>query len=98
MEARSVALPLMHGADLTQEERLQPAAQMTIFYGGRVLVVLDDVPADKAAGLLQLIAAAVPGAGPKTPVARKASLRMQRFMEKRKARIAARGAVPQAGQ
>jgi jasmonate ZIM domain-containing protein len=37
---------------LTQKEQ-QPAAQMTIFYGGRVLV-LDDVPADKAAGLLQL--------------------------------------------
>jgi jasmonate ZIM domain-containing protein len=53
-EARSVALPLLPGADLTQKEQ-QPAAQMTIFYGGRVLVlVLDDVPADKAAGLLQL--------------------------------------------
>jgi jasmonate ZIM domain-containing protein len=92
MEARSVALPLMPGADLTQEEeRLQPAAQMTIFYGGGRVLVLDDVPADKAAGLLQLITAVVPlGPGAKTEVARKASL--QWFMEKRKNRAAARAA------
>ncbi|MBO8831361.1 protein TIFY, partial [Staphylococcus aureus] len=35
----------------------QAAQMMTIVYGGRVLV-LDDVPADKAAGLLRLAAAA----------------------------------------
>jgi jasmonate ZIM domain-containing protein len=52
------------------------------------VLVLDDVPADKAAGLLQLVAAAVPGPGAKTEVARKASL--HRFMEKRKKRAAAR--------
>jgi hypothetical protein len=40
----------MPGADLTQEEeRLQPAAQMTIFYGGGRVLVLDDVSADKVA-------------------------------------------------
>ncbi|KAF8723326.1 hypothetical protein HU200_021848 [Digitaria exilis] len=83
-------LPLMPGADV------EDPAQMTIVYGGRV-VVLDDVPADKAAGLLRLAAAAateaVSGQGSPAadlPVARKASL--QRFMEKRKVRAAARGA------
>ncbi|GJN20489.1 hypothetical protein PR202_gb07873 [Eleusine coracana subsp. coracana] len=99
--AAMVTLPLMPGADVstttttTQEEPGPPAtscashSQMTIIYGGHV-VVLDHVPADKAAGLLQL-AAAARGAKPKMadlPVAKKASL--QRFMEKRKGRVAAR--------
>ncbi|GJN20492.1 hypothetical protein PR202_gb07876 [Eleusine coracana subsp. coracana] len=99
-EARSkkamVALPLMPGADVstttTQEEQESelPAtscasqSQMTIVYGGRVLV-LDDVPADKAAGLVQIAAAAAD-----LPMAGKASL--QRFMEKRRSRVAARAA------
>lgn len=59
------------------------------------MVVLDDVPADKAAELLRLAAAAQGGA-PRVlrnddllPMARKASLRQ--FMEKRKDRVAARG-------
>uniref|UniRef100_A0ACD5XC00 Uncharacterized protein n=1 Tax=Avena sativa TaxID=4498 RepID=A0ACD5XC00_AVESA len=98
-EARSaatVALPLMPGADVSvQEEHALAAAahaQMTIFYGGRVLV-LEEVPADMAAELLRVAAAA--GAAPRAsgecdlPMARKASL--QRFMEKRKGRVAARG-------
>ncbi|CAN6299558.1 unnamed protein product [Urochloa humidicola] len=88
-------LPLMPGADVDGREDAAPPlpAQMTIVYGERVLV-LDAVPADKAAGLLRLAAAAA--AEPQTgaaadlllPVARKASL--QRFMEKRKVRVAAR--------
>jgi jasmonate ZIM domain-containing protein len=71
-------------------------AQMTIFYGGRVLV-LDEVPADRASELVR-VAAAAAGAAPRAsgvaadrdlPMARKASL--QRFMEKRKGRASARG-------
>jgi jasmonate ZIM domain-containing protein len=91
-------LPLMPGADLsTAEADAGPspgAQQLTISYGGRV-VVLDDVPADRAAELLRLAAAAQQGAAPwvlrkdDLPMARKASLRQ--FMEKRKGRVAARG-------
>ncbi|GJM84491.1 hypothetical protein PR202_ga00168 [Eleusine coracana subsp. coracana] len=101
--AAMVTLPLMPGADVssttTQEETGPPAtscashSQMTIIYGGQV-VVLDHVPADKAAGLLQL-AAAARGAKPKMadlPMAKKASL--QRFMEKRRGRVAARATTP----
>ncbi|KAK3153615.1 hypothetical protein QOZ80_2BG0178300 [Eleusine coracana subsp. coracana] len=101
-EARSptmVVLPLMPGADVstTTQEELEPAscaskAQMTIFYGGQV-VVLDDVPANRAAEVLQFAAAAkeavLPAAGNDLlPIARKTSL--QRFMEKRRVRVAAR--------
>ncbi|CAD6212507.1 unnamed protein product [Miscanthus lutarioriparius] len=98
-------LPLMPGADLstTQEEEPQPRGggsgaereQLTISYGARV-VVLDDVPADKAAALLRLAAAAQQSAAPRVlrnddllPMARNASLRQ--FMEKRKGRVAKRG-------
>ncbi|CAL4933207.1 unnamed protein product [Urochloa decumbens] len=95
-------LPLMPGADVDGGEDPAAAgaatlpAQMTIVYGERVLV-LDAVPADRAAGLLRLATAAA-AEHPRTgacaadllPVARKASL--QRFMEKRKVRAAARGA------
>jgi len=86
-------LPLMPGADLsTAEADAGPAPgaqQLTISYGGRV-VVLDDVPADRAAELLRL-AAAAPRVLRKDdlPMARKASLRQ--FMEKRKGRVAKRG-------
>ncbi|KAF7100576.1 hypothetical protein CFC21_102071 [Triticum aestivum] len=100
-EARPVVLPLMPGAEVPaqDEHAAGPApanAQMTIFYGGQVLV-LDEVPDDRAAELLRV--AAVSGA-PRgnseaadgdLPMARKASL--QRFMQKRKGRLAAR-AVP----
>ncbi|KAG8091325.1 hypothetical protein GUJ93_ZPchr0012g19988 [Zizania palustris] len=108
-------LPLMPGADVvtaTDEQEGADAsgraggAQLTIFYGGRMLV-LNQFPADRAAALLRL-AAAARGASPSgtsgdkasvadassgstvdLPVARKASL--QRFMEKRKGRVAGRG-------
>ncbi|XP_037467050.1 protein TIFY 11e-like [Triticum dicoccoides] len=100
-EARPVVLPLMPGAEVPaqDEHAAGPApanAQMTIFYGGQVLV-LDEVPDDRAAELLRV--AAVSGA-PRgnseaadgdLPMARKASL--QRFMQKRKGSLAAR-AVP----
>ncbi|XP_062200808.1 protein TIFY 11e-like [Phragmites australis] len=106
-EARPPAvLPLMPGADVSVQEEQEarpepaPAPQLTILYGGLVLV-LDEVPADRAAELLRLAAAAqggararhgqvVPVAEDDLPMARKASL--QRFMEKRKGRVAARGA------
>ncbi|KAM3208646.1 hypothetical protein ACQJBY_063377 [Aegilops geniculata] len=91
----------MPGAEVPaqDEHAVGPApehAQMTIFYGGQVLV-LDEVQADRAAELLRV--AAVSGtqqgsceaADGNLPMARKASL--QRFMEKRKGRLAAR-AVP----
>ncbi|CAN6318604.1 unnamed protein product [Urochloa humidicola] len=90
-------LPLMPGADVEDPAAAGAAlpAQMTIVYGDRV-VVLDAVPADKAACLLRLAAAAAAAEEPPRtsaaadlPVARKASL--QRFMEKRKVRAAARG-------
>jgi jasmonate ZIM domain-containing protein len=94
-------LPLMPGADVTTAEsgekaEAEPApSQLTIFYGGQVLV-LDDVPADKAASLLHAAAEAARVANNTVgliaatdlPVARKASL--QRFMEKRRARAARR--------
>ena len=52
------SLPLMPGADVDQEEEPETAAaQLTIVYGGRALV-LDDVTADKAADLLRFAAAA----------------------------------------
>jgi jasmonate ZIM domain-containing protein len=92
----------MPGAEVSsvQDEHAPAAAahaQMTIFYGGRVLV-LEEVPADMASELLR-VAAAAAGAAPRAsgvaadrdlPMARKASL--QRFMEKRKGRASARGA------
>ncbi|CAN6283082.1 unnamed protein product [Urochloa humidicola] len=92
-------LPLMPGADVDGGEDLAAAgaalpAQMTIVYGEKVLV-LHGVPADTAACLLRLAAAAAAAAEPPRtsaaadlPVARKASL--QRFMEKRMVRAAAR--------
>ncbi|XP_048543280.1 protein TIFY 11e-like [Triticum urartu] len=97
--AATVVLPLMPGAEvpaLQDDHEAGPApasAQMTIFYSGQVLV-LDEVPADRAAELLR--AAAVSGtprgscaaADGDLPMARKASL--QRFMEKRKGRLVAR--------
>ncbi|CAN6172416.1 unnamed protein product [Urochloa humidicola] len=119
LAARPVAvpvrpLPLMPGADVPEEQEQGEAgpapAHLTIVYGGRVLAVVDDVPADKAATLLRLASSAARGgittvveqqpsgaaccwriaAAADVPVARKASL--QRFMEKRKGRAAARGA------
>ncbi|CAN6299557.1 unnamed protein product [Urochloa humidicola] len=113
VETRPVAvLPLMPGADVSSAHEIEseaetagpapaPAAQqLTICYGSHV-VVLDDVPADRATELLRLAAAqgVAPRAPPAAaaadlllPVARKASL--QRFMEKRRGRAAAARAAP----
>uniref|UniRef100_A0A453RA46 Protein TIFY n=4 Tax=Triticinae TaxID=1648030 RepID=A0A453RA46_AEGTS len=99
--AATVVLPLMPGAEVPAQDDHEagpaPAnAQMTIFYGGQVLV-LDEVPADRAAELLRVAAvsgtprASCEAADGDLPMARKASL--QRFMKKRKGRLAAR-AVP----
>ena len=94
--AATVVLPLMPGAEVPDQDEHAagppPAnAQMTILYGGQVLV-LDEVPDDRAAELLRVAAAAGTTRGNgDLPMARKASL--QRFMEKRKGRVAAR-AVP----
>ncbi|CAN6288296.1 unnamed protein product [Urochloa humidicola] len=96
-EARPVAvvLPLMPGADVPAHEEAEagpaPAGKLTICYGGQV-VVLDGVPADRAAELLRLAAAQGAAANDLLPVARKASL--QRFMEKRRGRAAAARAAP----
>ncbi|KAI4975827.1 hypothetical protein ZWY2020_049434 [Hordeum vulgare] len=90
-EARPVVLPLMPGAEVPaqDEHAVGPApqhAQMTIFYGGQVLV-LDEVPADRAAEVLRVAAVSGrPRGDGDLPMARKASL--QRFMEKRKGRRA----------
>ena len=95
-EARPVVLPLMPGAEVPAEDEraagpAPASAHMTIFYGGQVLL-LDEVPDDRAAELLRVAAAAGGARGDgDLPMARKASL--QRFMEKRKGRLAAR-AVP----
>ncbi|EAZ15951.1 hypothetical protein OsJ_31397 [Oryza sativa Japonica Group] len=65
-------------------------APLTIFYDGR-MVVVDDVPVEKAAELMRLAGSACSppqpahaAALPEMPIARKASL--QRFLQKRKHR------------
>ncbi|WVZ58776.1 hypothetical protein U9M48_009007 [Paspalum notatum var. saurae] len=96
----SPTMLLMPGADVVREEEEKetaqaeaaPAHQLTIMYGGRVLV-FDDVAADTAAKLMRVAVAARRDTPPHglpadLQVARKASL--QRLMEKRRDRLAAR--------
>uniref|UniRef100_A0A0D9XJA5 Protein TIFY n=1 Tax=Leersia perrieri TaxID=77586 RepID=A0A0D9XJA5_9ORYZ len=89
---------LMPGADVAPDvvtEEEQAAAQLTIMYGGRV-VVFDGFPAESVAELVRAAArkeeeeddvARRVAADLLLPVARKGSL--QRFMEKRRGRLAA---------
>lgn len=84
--------PAGPAAAQAQEMIASAPQQLTIFYGGRV-VVLDACPPDKAAELIRLAVAAAQGPQPPEqalvdmPIARKASLR--RFLAKRKDRSSA---------
>uniref|UniRef100_A0A0D9Z2Z3 Protein TIFY n=1 Tax=Oryza glumipatula TaxID=40148 RepID=A0A0D9Z2Z3_9ORYZ len=93
--------------DTQERKEITEKAQLTIFYGGSV-VVFDDFPAEKAGELMKLAgsrdstaAAAVSDAGaaagqpclPDMPIARKVSL--QRFLEKRKNRIVVAEPLPE---
>ncbi|GJN30470.1 hypothetical protein PR202_gb18779 [Eleusine coracana subsp. coracana] len=92
-----------------EEETEQRRAPLTIFYGGR-MVVFHDFPADKAQEIMKaatsscnVVAVSPPTpatAGqpclPDMPIARKASL--QRFLAKRKNRLATEGPDPAATQ
>ncbi|CAL4933224.1 unnamed protein product [Urochloa decumbens] len=86
---------LMPGTDVVAREETAAAAtpepapaQMTIMYGGRVLV-FDGVPAGRAAEVIRA------AARQDLQVARKASL--QRLLEKRRERLAARAPYPPGG-
>ncbi|KAF0892761.1 hypothetical protein E2562_017724 [Oryza meyeriana var. granulata] len=103
LAAAASTMLLMPGAnvmpDVREEEEAgcgaaRRAQQLTIMYGGRVMV-FDDFPAESAAELVRVAAGAgqddvqhgCSGLAADLPVARKASL--QRFMEKRRARLGA---------
>ncbi|CAL4916493.1 unnamed protein product [Urochloa decumbens] len=93
--AASSTMLLMPGADVAPDdvvvrEEEASKAQLTIMYGGGVLV-FDGVPADRAAALVRVAAVQQDVRGgmlADVPVERKASLR--RFMEKRRERLHAR--------
>ncbi|RLN42436.1 uncharacterized protein C2845_PM01G43860 [Panicum miliaceum] len=101
--AARATMPLMLGADVVVGEETSAAAatpsapaQLTITYGGRVLV-FDDVQARTVAEMVRVAARqGVPGGPPADPqVARKASS-LQRLMEKRRDRHRLRARLPYA--
>jgi jasmonate ZIM domain-containing protein len=91
--AAASSLP-QHEAGTAAAAASMAPQQLTIFYGGRV-VVLDACPPEKAAELIRLAAAAQAAPAPEAPalvdmpIARKASLR--RFLAKRKDRSSSTG-------
>ncbi|XP_078429572.1 protein TIFY 10b-like isoform X3 [Wolffia australiana] len=118
-DEREIRAPIVHLSSRSDlKSREEKKAQMTIFYGGKV-VVIDEVPAEKAEELMIMAKRSAqteapspstsqpatpspaqqkpsPAAGSDLPIARRVSL--NRFLEKRKDRITAKGPYPVSGK
>ncbi|PWA81272.1 ZIM-domain protein 5 [Artemisia annua] len=85
----------MNNIIFNKQDDTPASAQMTIFYGGQVIVV-NDFPADKALEIMNMLSGTQTASSfvaSDLPMARKASL--ARFLEKRKERITARAPYKQ---